>query len=282
MLFIPKGFQWISFIFALALHCSASRSNPPKACLYGNSTEALSIVELFDRLVLSGPSYGILSELMTFFETRHDHEQNRQNQSECANEIFLSIDNKFVGLDVTIRSLHAMGDLKTSLIETRQTINNVRKVYFALNLYERQKEPASRDDAVNQCKEFHPRNSLIELKSHVTTPPKLFEEILDGTRYSQVEFEEISEVWLKEAGLCVLLMQACEKLEYANASAALQNARLELASKMLQDIYEMLLDARKKLKVDFKNVVPDDILTILSKINAKKMSGTRVGCLYAD
>uniref|UniRef100_A0A914WB22 Uncharacterized protein n=1 Tax=Plectus sambesii TaxID=2011161 RepID=A0A914WB22_9BILA len=168
-----------------------------------------------------------------------------------------------------------MGDLKKSLIETRQTMNNVRKVYFALNLYERQKEPASRDDAVNQCKEFHPRNSLIELKSHVTTPPKLFEEILDGTRYSQVEFEQISEVWLKEAGLCVLLMQACEKLEHANASAALQNARLELASKMLQDIYEMLLNARKKLKVDFKNVVPDDILTILSNINVKKMSRTR-------
>uniref|UniRef100_A0A914XRV3 Uncharacterized protein n=1 Tax=Plectus sambesii TaxID=2011161 RepID=A0A914XRV3_9BILA len=182
---------------------------------------------------------------------------------------FDEIDTKFNDLKDQIGELESNINLRNTLRDARSTLDSAHFVFAALKLYVMHNETSARTEVSEQCQLHSPRNSLIALKNRATTTPRLFDEILTGTRYAQVLFEKISRIWLEEAGLCALLAQECDRILHHGASSALEKGRERAATENLRFIQDAYQAAGQKLIENYKYAVAADIREALRILDSK-------------
>lgn len=191
---------------------------------------------------------------------------------ECLDTVFLNTENKYKQLQYSIQLLHVQQAVINTLLEARGVMDEIYILSGYLSDYRARKGIDTRRRLIRKCKKYEPSESLGKLHRRSVMEPRIFNIILEGTEYSEEDFERISRPWLQQAAVCTILARECAFIRSNGTSTSFQNSDNQRFYRQLEQIRDAYLQARSNMEaavVPFiirreLNLVPSDNLNAVS------------------
>uniref|UniRef100_A0A914VKF8 Uncharacterized protein n=1 Tax=Plectus sambesii TaxID=2011161 RepID=A0A914VKF8_9BILA len=150
------------------------------------------------------------------------------------------------------------------------SVQQVSRAFGALKIIGRRKE--IRSEVRRACNIYSPKDILQRLSEMSHRQPSLFQEIVEGTGYSEKKFDQVGRHILEEVKMAALLAKKCLKWTYpADNLELLHHYRSEITQD-LSSIEAEFVKAGYRLREDFHDVVQKDMHEWLQHTTERRYS----------
>uniref|UniRef100_A0A914WJR2 Uncharacterized protein n=1 Tax=Plectus sambesii TaxID=2011161 RepID=A0A914WJR2_9BILA len=207
---------------------------------------------------------GYNQELYNLIDEPDDSNIKESGVGKCALASFALIEAHFKNLGTQIDQVARDGQLKATMREVRTVLLNVEKV---ARTFKDLKIIGQQDDVVRAmrraCEIYNPKDLLHTLSGISSRYPGLFQELAEGTGYSETKFYQLASGILVEAEMAGVLAMKCILWAESPVSETLkQRYEIEITEYINETEIE-LMKAGGNLRQNFSTIVQNDMQSFL-------------------